>query len=249
MTCGGSAYLLTSEDGLSTCNRELNTLKSTQEETDSQIILYCEYARSQKYSHIRVKSPDSDIFVILMHYAATMTDVTILFDTGTGNKKRLIDVTEIARGYSTQHSTAIMALHVFSGCDSTSAFKGLGKVKPLKTLSRLPKFVPVLARLGDTWEVPDDLMDDLDEFTCALYGRPRTRSVDELRFMKMNELYAKDDDRLSRSSTVYMGTLPPCKKSLEQHIRRVNFQLGIWKRAHVANLEIPEPSDGHGHGF
>jgi len=35
VTCDGSAYLLTSEDGLSTSRRELNTLKSTQEETDS----------------------------------------------------------------------------------------------------------------------------------------------------------------------------------------------------------------------
>ena len=102
-----------------------------------------------------MKSPDNDVFVILMHYAATMTDITILFDTGTANKKRLIDVTEISRDYSPQHSTAILALYAFSACDSTSIFKGLRKVKPLKPISGLHKFVLIMARIGDKWEGPD----------------------------------------------------------------------------------------------
>lgn len=110
----------------------------------------------------------------------------------------------------------------------------------------MPKFVPFFARLGDTWQVPDDLRDDLDEFACALHGSPRTRSVNELRFMKMRDLYAKDDDRLTCSSTVGMGNLPPCRRSLQQHIRRVNFQVGIWKRAHIANAGTPEANDGDG---
>ena len=29
----------------------------------------------------------------------------------------------------------------------------------------MPCFVPVWVRLGDSWEVPDDLMDDLGAFT------------------------------------------------------------------------------------
>jgi hypothetical protein len=33
-----------------------------------------------------------DIFFILLHYALELQGVTILFDTGTGNKKRLIDI-------------------------------------------------------------------------------------------------------------------------------------------------------------
>ena len=37
-----------------------------------------------------------------------------------------------------------------------------------------------------------------------------------------------------------------CKNSLEQHIRRVNYQVAIWKRAHKFNPAIPAPTDGHG---
>ena len=177
VTCDKKAYLLTSENGMSTTRVEIDDLNSTYEETDSRVILYCEYARRQSYSSVRVKSPDTDVFMILLHYASDMTDLKVFFDTGTGNHKRLIDVGEIAQGYTPEHATALLAMHAFSGCDTTSAFKGLGKVKPLKTMSKLPKFVPILSKLGDTWEVPETLMDDLDELTCALYSKPRIRSV------------------------------------------------------------------------
>lgn len=172
-----------------------------------------------------------------------MSDLNIMFHTGTGNKKRLIDVSEMSHSYSQQHLTALIALHAFSGCDTTSAFKGLGKVRPLKTLSRMPKFGETLARLGDTWDVPRDLVDLLNEFTCALFSRPRVRSVDELRFLRMSELCSKDDKHLAHSRNVDLATFPPCGRSLEQHIRRVNYQVGIWK---VAHIDIPDACNGHG---
>jgi len=94
----------------------------------------------------------------------------------------------------------------------------------------MPKFVPIFARLGDSWDVPADLMNELDAFTCAMYGRPCTLSVDELRFLRMNELCAKDTDSRSTSRNVDIGTLPPCRK----------------KRGHIANPDLPDASDGHG---
>ena len=42
-----------------------------------------------------------------------------------------------------------------------------------------------------------------------------------------------------------MGNLPPCRKSLVQHIKRVNYQVGIWKRLIVPKPQVPTP-DGHG---
>jgi hypothetical protein len=59
--------------------------------------------------------------------------VTILFDTGTGNKKRLIDITKLAQQYQQELCTALLGMHAFTHCDTTSAFKEIGKVKPIKT--------------------------------------------------------------------------------------------------------------------
>ena len=43
-----------------------------------------------------------------------------------------------------------------------------------------------------------------------------------------------------------MGTLPPCRKCLIQHLRRVNYQVSIWKSSHIAEPVIPVASEGHG---
>lgn len=45
---------------------------------------------------------------------------------------------------------------------------------------------------------------------------------------------------------VDLATLPPPKKCLKEHVKRVNYQVGIWKRAHVPKPEIPQPTDDHG---
>ena len=67
-----------------------------------------------------------------------------------------------------------------------------------------------------------------------------------MRFLMMSELCSKNDERLGRLKVVDMSKLPTCRRSLEQHIRRVNFQVGIWKGAHIAKPDVPVPSDGHG---
>ena len=158
---------------------------------------------------------------------------------------RLINITELAEGYTQAHCTALMCLHAFTGCDTTSAFKGLGKIKPLKVLQKNPKFAATLSRLGESWEVPEDLIDDLEEFACSMYGRARAHKVNELRYIRIKELCAKDN-QLNPSRNLDLGTLPPCRRSLEQHIKRVNYQVGVWKRAHIAQPLVPDVRDGHG---
>lgn len=51
---------------------------------------------------------------------------------------------------------------------------------------------------------------------------------------------------LRQCISVDLSPFPPCKRVLLQHIRRVNFQVCVWKRAHKHYLEIPSPLD---HGF
>ena len=46
-----------------------------------------------------------------------------------------------------------MAPHTFAHCDSTNAFKVIWKINPIKTMQTNYILQPVLARLGETWEV------------------------------------------------------------------------------------------------
>ena len=88
---------LTSPDGIMTVSELLHDIDSTQEETDSRIALYCAYGKQLGYRFIKVKSQDTDVFFILSHFVKDIDDITILFDTGKGNNKRLIDITLLTK--------------------------------------------------------------------------------------------------------------------------------------------------------
>ena len=237
----GHAYLLTSLDGQTTIQREIETIRSNQEETDTRVILYCQYAKEEGYANVKVKSTDSDIFFITLQYVQRLDGTKVFYDSG----KKLIDVTQLSADYTQEQCTALLAMHAFTKCDTTSAFKGIGKVKPIKVLQKMQRFRPLFASIGETWNTSEDLIKQLDEFTCAMYGKPKVSSVNDLR-LQMLQQRCSDDGKLDASLNIDIARLPPCLQCLEKHIRRVNFQVAIWRRAHVAEYDVPDPTNGHG---
>jgi len=152
----------------------------------------------------------------------------------------------MASDFGQTKSTALMGLHAYSGCDTTSAFRGIGKLKPVKALFQQPKCIPTLQKLGDDWDIYEELMDDLDSFTCSMYRQTaKVSKVNDLRLIRINELCTKQN-RLVPSGNVDIGKLPPYRRSLSQHIWRANHRVGTWKRAHIPEPTIPKASQGHG---
>ena len=74
---------------------EIHTLYSNQEETDSRVILYLHHAVKMGYKSAVVRTPDTDIFFIILHHCHAI-NLTIYLDTGTGKHRRLINVTTFA---------------------------------------------------------------------------------------------------------------------------------------------------------
>ena len=52
----------------------------------------------------------------------------------------------------------------------------------LESVRKLPKFQPIVSKLGLEWEVFVELFAGLEEFTCAIYGRPMFKEIDRLRY-------------------------------------------------------------------
>ena len=219
------------------CTLIVDRLNSSQEETDTRIILYCQYAEEEGYRSCKVRSPDTDVFFILLYYAHVFEKLTLFFDTGTGNNRRLLDITELSAGFNPNVRAAVMAVHAFSGCDTTSAFKGIGKIRPIKLLMSSQQYCEAFTKLGETSSVSDDVCNSLDSFTCALYGKSRVNKVDVLRHTKISDLCP---DGGLPSKTVDFTSFPPCRRSLDEHIKRVNFQVGIWKLVLELNPELPD---------
>lgn len=137
-----------------------------------------------------------------------------------------------------------MVLHAFSSCDMSNVCRGVVKIRTFKTLLKMPKYVPILAKLGICWN-PDDLLHGLEAFTCTVYSWPRVRSVKEFRHLRINEFCVKTD-RTTPSKNFDIATILSCKWSWEQHTRRVNFHVAIWMWAYILQPDIPDPSTGHG---
>ena len=96
-----------------------------------------QYASKNGYKDAVVRSPDSDIFFILLYHAHNI-DLTIYLDTGSGKHRRVINVTEQAQLLGEPYCAALLGLYVWTGEDATSAFKGKGKVGPMKKLEKNP---------------------------------------------------------------------------------------------------------------
>ena len=96
-------------------------------------------------------------------------------------------MTELASDFTSDYCMALTSLHAFTHCDTTSAFRGIGKIKPLKILQKNPKYLNLLSRLREDWPITDDLINDLEKFTCALYNKPHFKSVDNLRYSLLKE--------------------------------------------------------------
>ena len=118
---------------------EVHTLYSNQEETDTRVILYLHHAVNMGFKSAVVRTPDTDIFFILLRHSHTI-NLTIYLDTGTGKKRRLIDVSTFAKSLGSAYCTTLLGFYVYSGEDCTSAFRSKGKVTPLKKLQKNPKY-------------------------------------------------------------------------------------------------------------
>ena len=179
--CGRECLCLSSDDGIEVQAIAEEELISSQEEADGRIILHCHHiARNSPETFvIAVRSPDTDVLVLLLKFSQNI-DRTILFDTGTGNKRRLLNVNDIVSAKGTELCEVLPALHSFTGCDTTSAFVRRGKVAPLKVLEKRRNFLPTFHSLGQTIEVQETIINELEQFVCCMYGKPKCTSVNKL---------------------------------------------------------------------
>lgn len=68
--------------------------------------------------------------------------------------------------------SALLGMHVFTGCDTCSAFKGKGKIKPLNMIQAKQTYLKAFQELGSSWDITDSLIENLETFVCELYGHP-----------------------------------------------------------------------------
>eukprot|EP00057_Strongylocentrotus_purpuratus_P021683 XP_011676157.1 PREDICTED: uncharacterized protein LOC105444073 [Strongylocentrotus purpuratus] len=213
-------------------------LECNHEEADTRLFLHCQYAAASLPSSssstptVIIKSPDTDVFVIGVA-KADQIQAQLLFHTGRGNNKRTLNLTAIRSHLGDSVANALIGLHCFSGCDSTSCFYGRSKKKPLKLMTESVDFQAAFQKFGATFSVEESLVDTMEKFVCRLYDQDCT-SVNTARYNKF-----------------LMGTkaemnMPPTHDALVKHLMRANYQSAIHTRCLEQYPVIPSP---HNHGW
>ncbi|KAK5931215.1 hypothetical protein CgunFtcFv8_027381 [Champsocephalus gunnari] len=125
--------------------------------------------------------------------------------------------------------------------------KGRGRWAPLKKLEKNPKFHRAFSQLGDNWNVKPEVMKQLEQFTCLIYGESRESSVDVVRAKLLHKMVGQDD-KLTAKSKVDLARLPPCYDALKPHVQRVNHRVALYKRSDESILEKLNPYDEEQYG-
>lgn len=208
---------------------DFDELRCNHVEADTRLLLHAHNA-AQSHTEIVIYSPDTDVFVIALSVAELFPDpCKLYFQSKTG----LINVTDLQQAMGVQTAKALLGYHIFSGCDTVSAFKGRGKRRGFELLLKSENYRIIFARIGLKFEVNNEQCEEIEKYVCHLYGQARFDSIDNARY-SIFCVSAPDE-----------SMLPPCSDALNLHYRRANYQCAIHRSSLERYIDVPSPAD-HG---
>ena len=213
----------------STCDLLTSTvvpeLETDHEEADTRLMLHALHA-SKSHSVVNIKSPDTDVAII----AASVCDQIDADLFITMHQHKCLDLNAVKQCLPSTFLSALIGLHVFTGCDSVSAFSGKGNMKALNLMKLNPEFQEAVANIGKDWVPEEKVFATLEKFVCALYGQAkRADQVNDARY------------NIFCTGTVNDKSFPPNQDCLKQHVLRANYQAAIHRRCLQANISAPSP--------
>ena len=239
-------YSLSSSDGKTTTLRNVERLYSSHEEADPRIILHSIDAADQEQGPILVSSPDTDVFILLIHFFEDIGS-SVYFETGTGDKKRIIDVGKVYTKIGRETAKALPGIHATTGSDTTSAFVRKGKIKPMQLMMKDAEVMAAYAEMGEWDDLPPNIASIIEGHICKLYGaKDDTTDINGVRYKKFIESYSPKNALIDCNTGKDVSLLPPCHSELMQHFKRANYQCRIWRQA---NKQYPSLQNPIFHGF
>lgn len=186
--------------------------------------------------HFHVFSPDTDVFLLLIHYYTQLPTVTI-FETGRGSMKRKISIGAAFEVMGPNKSETLLDFHAFSGCDQTSKFNGKSNLACWKEFVDVGNTtIDAFKELGNNEKINDEIIRELETFVVILFsGSHLSNTITTLAEARW-QLYSKYQD---------YDNLPPTKAALRQKVLRSNLICLTWKTSHRQKPTTPNPEQ-HG---
>ena len=205
------------------------SLRCSHEEADDRIMYHLSHVvKSNHFQKIIVASPDTDVFVCVIHHFNQLIYFglnELWFLTGKSISKCFIPIHDLVNTMDSDVIDILPAVHALTGCDTTS--KVGTKASALKQASKCG--YKLLYSFGKE-DISDSMMSNAEKFLLkCLSSSDEIHHFDQLR----NEIYHKKQNQFN------IEKFPPSTSSIEQHIKRAYLQSYLWFHApFVANITL-----------
>ena len=141
------------------------------------------------------------------------------------NSLRYIDVRKLFNKLGKDLCRSLPTSHVFAGSDYTPAFPRKGKIRPLKTLEKDKTAQTVFGDMGFSDDIQEEEFKVIEKFACALYGKPKFNSVNEVRLeLFLKKYQPKKKVVISCIKKMEGSFLPLYASVLQQKMNRTNHK-------------------------
>ena len=149
------------------CRDEM--LSCNHEEADARLIFHAHKpSLASQIKRIVVWSPDTDVFILYIYHKERIYSPELWFRTGVKDKSRFIPVHTICTNCGSDLCKALLGFHALTGCDSTSGFASVGKVRFFRVLKKHPTKYSSVSKLGNELDV-SELMPGIEQFINMPY--------------------------------------------------------------------------------
>lgn len=172
----------------------LTEFYSDQEEADIRMVLHA-VQLAQSHSCLIVKSDDTDVLVLLIHYTSRgmFGSSEVYMYSGHGLWERFIPVFSISEKLGPDFSDCLPACHALTGCDTTSSLYRIGKTTAFTKLKSHLNDLKEMTRFGLS-ESLQEALPMARQYALLLYGQKKRvdgqlcTNQDELRYTLASSL-------------------------------------------------------------
>ena len=199
------------------------------EEADTRMLLHMDLILQGTVSSITLRTVDTDVLVLAVAASNRHSDKQIWVNYGVGEHKKIFAAHEIRIAIGSEKAAALPVFHAFTGCDTVSSFKAIGKKTAWERWKSFNDVTEAFLTLsGGPEDIDEETRGLLERFAILLYDKtsPQT-SINLLR----KELFTR-----GRS----IEKIPPTSGALLQHDRRTTYQGGhCWGKMTERQMLLP----------
>ena len=174
----------------------------------------------------------TDVFLMLLyHWEDSLADIFIKNEGKHNRPGQMFSMKEANTSIPVVIQKYILFIHAWSGCDTTSATFGHGKLHLMKMLKESPEVQTCAKKISEHESSAKEVGEAGHQLFCILYGGTKQDTLTSLQYARYMTMMAK-------SKRVEPHRLPPTEHAAYYHSLRVHLQVVNWINLTNDNLEI-----------